>query len=252
MAGSVPGSGRAADRPTAVERFTARARSARAPRRRLVGLVTAAALLAALALWAVWWSTLLDARKVEVVGAHRVPLEEIKATAAVPLGRPLARLDTAAVARRVEKIPLIADVAVSRHWPHTVRIAVEERQPAVAVPAVDGLLLIDRTGVAFDTVSDRPAGVPLVTGENAAGLGASGVHAVVETLAAVPAAVRAKVTEVAVPSADSVTLTLRDGVQVIWGSAEDGARKATVLTALMRTKAKVYDVSTPDAPATRG
>jgi cell division protein FtsQ len=208
-------------------------------------------MVAGFAVWAAWWSTLLDIRTVEVVGVHRVSAKEVRAAAAVPLGRPLARLDTGAVGRRVEEIARIADVAVTRRWPHTVRIVVEERQPAVAISGDRGFVLIDGSGVAFETVAKRPTGVPLVVGQNTSTLGQAGVQAVVETLAAVPSNVRAKVTEVEVPSPDSVTLTLRDGVQVVWGSAEDGRRKATVLTALMRTRARVYDVSAPDAPATR-
>jgi cell division protein FtsQ len=208
--------------------------------------------LAALGCWAVWWSPLLDVRRVEVVGAHHVPVTEIRATAAVQMGRPLARLDADGIADRVESIARVADVAIDRRWPHTIRIIVEERTPAVAVAGTGGFLLVDGTGFAFETVATRPAGVPLVVGADAAALGADRVDAVVETLAAIPPVIRAKVTEVAAPSAETVALTLRDGVHIVWGSAQDGARKAIVLTALMRTRARLYDVSVPDAPVTDG
>jgi cell division protein FtsQ len=92
----------------------------------------------------------------------------------------------------------------------------------------------------------------LVVGADAASLGQDRVNAVVETLAALPPAVRAKVTEMAAPSAEAVTLTLKDGVHIVWGGAQDGRRKAEVLSALMHTKAKLYDVSAPDAPVTGG
>jgi cell division protein FtsQ len=208
--------------------------------------------VAALGWWALWWSPLLDVRRVEVVGAHHVSAAEIRATAAVPMGRPLARLDAGGIEDRVvESIARVADVAVDRRWPHTVRIIVEERTPAVAVSGTGGFVIVDGTGFAFETVAARPAGVPLVVGADAATIGADRVDAVVETLAAVPPAVRAKVTEVAAPSAEAVALTLRDGVHISWGSAQDGARKAVVLTALMRTRARLYDVSVPDAPVTQ-
>jgi cell division protein FtsQ len=236
----------------AAARFTQGRRAGRARRVKLVGLALFMVALAALGWWGVWWSPLLDVRRVEVVGAHHVSAAEIRATAAVPMGRPLARLDAAGIADRVESIARVADVAVARRWPHTVRIIVEERTPAVAVATPGGFVLVDGTGFAFETVGARPAGVPLVVGADAATLGADRVDAVVETLAAVPPAVRAKVTEVAAPSAETVALTLRDGVHIVWGSAQDGARKAVVLTALMRTRARLYDVSVPDAPVTHG
>ncbi len=236
----------------AAARFTQARQAGRARRLKLVGLALFAVALAALGCWAVWWSPLLDVRRVEVVGGHRVSVTEIRATAAVPMGKPLARLDTAGIADRVKSIARVADVAVDRRWPHTVRIIVEERTPAVAVAGTRGFVLVDGTGFAFETVATRPAGVPLVVGGDAGTLGADRVDAVVETLAAVPPAIRGKVTEVAAPSAETVTLRLRDGVHIMWGSAQDGARKAVVLTALMRTRARLYDVSVPDAPVTDG
>jgi cell division protein FtsQ len=202
--------------------------------------------------WAVWWSALLEIRRVEVVGIHRLSADEVRAAAEVPMGRPLARLDAGGVSRRVQTISQVADVAVVRHWPHTVRIVVQERMPAVAVAGDGGFVLLDGTGFAFDTTEQPPSGVPLVVGADATSLGQDRVNAVVETLAAVPPAVRAKVTEIAAPSAEAVTLTMKDGVHIIWGGARDGPRKAEVLTALMHTKAKLYDVSSPDAPVTSG
>ena len=46
-------------------------------------------------------------------------------------------------------------------------------------------------------------------------------------------------------------MTLRDGASVRWGADEGAVRKAEVLQALLRYKAKVYDVSSPDVPTTR-
>ena len=43
---------------------------------------------------------------------------------------------------------------------------------------------------------------------------------------------------------------LRDGRQVVWGSAEDSAAKAEVLVALLKEPAKRYDVSVPGQPTT--
>lgn len=224
----------------------------RSRRPKLWALVLALVAAAGFGAWAVWWSPLLDIRRVEVVGIHRLSTDEVRAAAAVPIGRPLARLDVGSIGHRVETISQVADVAVVRRWPHTIRIVVEERMAAVTVAGNGGFVLIDGTGFAFDTTGQRPGGVPLVVGADATSLGQDRVNAVVETLAAVPSAVRAKVTEIAVPSAEAVTLTLKDGVHIVWGGAEDGPRKAEVLTALLRTKAEVYDVSTPDAPVTRG
>jgi cell division septal protein FtsQ len=69
----------------------------------------------------------LAVRQVEVTGSVLVPPEQVQAVAAVVLGTPLARVDTAAVAARVRSLPSVAAVDVSRSWPHTLVIEVTER-----------------------------------------------------------------------------------------------------------------------------
>lgn len=233
------------------DRFASRRRARRLRSLRPAVVVALLGVLLVAGGWVVGWSSVLDIRTVEVVGADRVPAEVIQATAAVPIGAPLASADIGAIRARVTQIPQVADASVVRRWPHTVRIVVEERQPAVAVPAGDRFVLVDGDGVSFDTVTERPRAVPLVTGVHAVSLGADRVAAVVDVLAALPADVRKRATEISVPTIDSVTVLLDDGVRVVWGSADEGARKAVVLTALMRTKAKTYDVTSPYAPTTR-
>ena len=41
-------------------------------------------------------------------------------------------------------------------------------------------------------------------------------------------------------------------MKVVWGSSDDSERKAEVLSVLMKRQAKVYDVSAPDLPVTKG
>ena len=53
-------------------------------------------------------------------------------------------------------------------------------------------------------------------------------------------------------SVDQITLRLRDGREVLWGSADQSAEKAEVLAGLLaaRPKASGYDVSVPGMPTT--
>jgi cell division protein FtsQ len=77
-------------------------------------------------------------------------------------------------------------------------------------------------------------------------------------LTALPRDVRQQVTGVSARTADDVTLTLGDGVSVLWGSAERTDRKAEVLDALLQQidsgaidPATTLDVSTPDSVVLR-
>jgi cell division protein FtsQ len=97
---------------------------------------------------------------------------------------------------------------------------------------------------------NRPAGLPeaKVTGTRREVT----VRSVVTVSAALPSILRAQVGSISAASPDSITLNLGSGVKVVWGSSDDSARKAEVLSVLMKRKAAVYDVSAPDLPVTKG
>ena len=66
----------------------------------------------------------------------------------------------------------------------------------------------------------------------------------------VPAWLSERVDEIEASTRNNVTLRLRNGSTVMWGSAGDTAFKAEVLQTLLQVKAQRYDVSAPGVPAT--
>jgi cell division protein FtsQ len=56
---------------------------------------------------------------------------------------------------------------------------------------------------------------------------------------------------VEVHTIDEITLHLQSGRTVLWGSADDSAAKARVVTVLLRHRATFYDVSSPGQPVIR-
>jgi cell division protein FtsQ len=230
------------------------------PRRRPGGRWTAAFLalaglaIVAAAAWALLGSSLLAVRSVAVTGSPAVPRAEVLRAAAIRLGTPLVRVDTAAVARRVEQIAEVQSAQVSRHWPDSVVISVQARTPALALPAGGGFDLIDRFGVVVTHVARRPPGmVLLVTTAAPASLrGSPAVRAAVIVLGQLPPRIRGLVRAVAAPSPDAVTLDLRGGATVLWGGTDRAAAKARELEILMRTGASSYDLSDPGTAVTGG
>ncbi len=195
-------------------------------------------------------SSSFAAREVRVEGVGGADADAVVAAAQVPLGTPLARLDTGDIAARVEAVPLIRSAAVSRGWPSTVVISVSPREPILAVRGPDGrLTLVDEQLVSFRTVDQQPAGVALVHGPNG-----SPDQEALQTVAAVlrllPTELRATVTEITLSSASLVTFKLGQ-VQVVWGGAGQEQKKLAVLQALLATQPAVIDVSAPDTPITR-
>jgi len=231
------------------QRVAERGRLQRRTRLVLIATVTTLVLLAGAAAWLVLWSSAFGARTVEVVGETRLGADQVLARADVPAGRPLARLDTDAIAARVAGLAPVLRVSVDRDWPSTVRITVVERTPAAVQARGTGWVLVDRSGVVFDTVEKRPRGLPKISAP--VDEGAAALRATLDVLEALPPQVRAQVREVRAAGLEQVTLQLRRGRTVEWGSAERPERKAAVLAVLLTRKAKVYDVTAPDSPTTR-
>lgn len=216
--------------------------------RPLLAGLAAVALAGGLA-WLVFFSSLLAVSGVTVEGNGLLAAGEVRRAAAVPTGTPLARVDLGAVASRVEDLAPVAGVDVSRSWPDTVRIAVTERESIAVVERAGRLHGMDAGGVLFREYRTRPAGLPVVRmGSRTA---ADAVAEAARVVSALPAEVLAKVEYVEVATVDEISLRLRNGRTVRWGSAADTDDKAAVLAVLLRQKATMYDVSVPGRPVIR-
>ena len=69
-------------------------------------------------------------------------------------------------------------------------------------------------------------------------------------LTSLPDDIRQKVVSLKATTRDDVELTLKSSAIVRWGSAEQAELKAEVTRALLKRKAKIYDVSAPELPTT--
>jgi cell division protein FtsQ len=217
--------------------------------------------------WALLGSRLLVVRSIAVNGTHLVSTAQVLAAADVPLGTPLMRVDTARVAKRVEKIRQVASVTVTKDWPDHLMIAVTERVPVVAVRmAAGGYDLVDPDGVIVSWATTRPAVLPLfLTMLPGRGLrGDPGLAQTSAVLAELPSWLLRSVAEVAVSDAatgpgasgalgaqQQVTLYLRDHVTVVWGGTDRAAAKGRELAILMRGTVRYLDVSAPGTAVTK-
>ena len=176
---------------------------------RLVVVLLLVVALVAGTVWLFFFSSHLAVKGVEVQGTAQLSERQVRAAAAVPTGEPLARADLAAIRARVEALPVVASVDVSRKWPDRILLRVTERQ-AVAVVELDGQLRgMDDEGVVFRDYARRPRTLPLVkvpggTADEALAEGS-------EVVGALPFRLSRKVAFVEVASVDRITLHLRAG-----------------------------------------
>jgi cell division protein FtsQ len=203
------------------------------------------------AIWLVYFSSYLAVQGVKVSGVEQLSAEQVEHAAAVPDGEPLVKVDLDRIRARVQSLAPVRSADVSRQWPDTVLITVVEREP-VAVVEIGGTLRgMDADGVIFRSYAKAPATLPRVQTSTATGSEALREGALV--VAALPGGLAAKVDHVDVKTVDEISLVLRDGRKVEWGSAEQTEQKAAVLADLLTAvDAKHYDVSVPGQPTTRG
>jgi cell division protein FtsQ len=201
-------------------------------------------------IWLVFFSSYLAVSGVQVAGAEQLEPADIERAAAVPDGEPLARVDLDRVRTRVESLAAVKSADVTRQWPDEVLITVVERQ-AVAVVQIGGQLRgMDADGVVFRGYAKAPAGLPRV--QTSASTGTEALREGALVVGSLPRALASRVDHVDVKTVDEISLELRDGREVEWGSAEQSAQKADVLTDLLSAvDAQHYDVSVPGQPTTR-
>lgn len=212
--------------------------------------------------WALLGNRLLVVRSVTVTGTHLLPPALVVAAADVPLGTPLLSVDSGAATRRVEAIRQVASATVTEDWPDHVVIAVTERVPVMAVRMAGGSYdLVDKDGVIVRTASARPAALPLFATPLAGGAlrGNPAVSAVTVVLAQLQPWLAKQVTQVSAAPAEGsgpagpeqVTLGLRDGKTIQWGSPGGAAQKNRELAILQGSSARDIDVSAPGTVVTR-
>ncbi|HUZ55047.1 MAG TPA: FtsQ-type POTRA domain-containing protein [Streptosporangiaceae bacterium] len=213
--------------------------------------LAAAALVAGVA-WALLGSSFLVVRTVRTTGSA-VPSATVVRAAGIKLGTPLIRVDTAAVAHRVEQIRQVQSARVTLSWPDAIVIWTKSRTAVFAVGASHGYDLVDSYGVVLRWAPSAPRRLVLLKspGGSAGSLRHDpSVLAAGTVVRKLPSWLRSRVAAVRAAGPADVILILRGGVSVKWGNPGHAAAKASEMAILLRTKAGYYDVSDPNTAVT--
>ncbi|MFI7442073.1 cell division protein FtsQ/DivIB [Nonomuraea indica] len=202
------------------------------------------------AAWLVFFSPVLGVRSITIVGNITVPTDRIRQQAAVPELHPLATVDLGAVESRVLGIRRLATARAERVWPGTLRIQVVEREPVAAVQVGGKAAVVDKQGVVIEVGDTVPPLLPVLVVDRPAA-GDPATMAALQVIQHLPDELTGRVRQVRATTAEGVSLTLSDGRSVVWGGTDRGEEKGRILTRLLRRKAEVYDVSSPDVVTLR-
>ncbi|WP_104107355.1 FtsQ-type POTRA domain-containing protein [Nocardioides sp. 616] len=199
--------------------------------------------------WLAYFSSVLAVAGVSVQGADQVSAAQVRQAAAVPADTPLLRVDLNSVRRRVEGLAPVRSARVTRQWPDEILVSVQERAAVAVVDLGGSWRGMDSEGVVFREYDQAPATLPRVRVVGDAGRDA--LREAAQVVSALPEDLASRVDHVDVQTVDQISLVLRDGRVVVWGSAEQSDDKASVLAALLKSReARRYDVSVPGQPVT--
>lgn len=228
-----------------VRRFTRRARNRRIALIAVAGVIVT---LIGLVLTAVY-SPILALREVRIEGTSRINAQEVQTALAGQMGTPLALLDSRAIEKQLASFPLIRSYSTQTIPPGTIVVSIVERQPVASVATPGGFALVDPAGIVLQESAEPIGGVPLI--DLAGGTVDSPTFgAAVEVLLSLPPELLAQVQSVSAHTQDDVALVLAGvGQRVTWGAADDSAKKAALLAALIAVTDPAqpgeFDVSAP-------
>lgn len=215
---------------------------------------------AVLAVWATFWSPLLDVRNVQVSGSPHTGATAVRKAADLGSDDNLLLLSTTEVARAVETLPWVRTAEVDRRLPGTVSIKVVERRAALALTVAAGTWTLDRAGNVLEE-GRAEKGLTTVSGSAVNGVrigervDAAEVIAALQVWRSLPRKVRDMVASVLAPSPTRIALVTGSGTVVRYGSSDRLVSKNSVLVALLarlqrdRRSASYIDVSVPTNPA---
>lgn len=214
--------------------------------------VIAVVFLCALA-YLLGWSSIFSVRSVEVSGAPTAAVQvEIEKKSQIEVGQKLARVNPQSVARKIEKLPWIKEVTISRNWlSGIVAIEIRPREPLALFNSdqVPGQT-IDADGQLFSLPGFTNSNLPLISAKSPeSALKAN------ELFTQLPESFRSQITSMMATSTNTFTLnSIMDGreIRIRWGDSQDMALKISVINELLQLpenkRIKVIDVVAPHAP----
>lgn len=266
-----------------VERADRQRRAQQAARRSLRRVAVAVGIVAALVIGAgaLYLSPAFTIEKVDVVGAEHLTSQDMAALASVPQGTTLLTVDTGAIERSIERDAWVKDVTVNRVFPSTLQIVVAEREIAAVVEVTADAATIQPWAIASDgmwlmPIPDRdsdlgrsiapqiyedadavlhisgvPYGLVPEIGSSCTDVNVNNALAIVDGMTTDLAD---QVKKVSATDAESTTLTLDNGIEIAFGTAENIREKERICLQIMEEnpgKVAYINVRVVDRPTWR-
>ncbi|MEW6552884.1 MAG: FtsQ-type POTRA domain-containing protein [Actinomycetota bacterium] len=228
-----------------------------AARTAFLGAVLVASLAALL--WVYTGTGVLNIKVVEFEGNGKLQPDYLRALSGINGDTHLLKMDVGAVESALLSEPYIARADITRHFPNSVKIKIVERRPSGYVLQNGRYALIDQEGMVLESVEAVPPGLVeirdltlplLLPGHELSGIEFASVTSLIGSL---PQALRDRTAAVGIGGGGGMYI-VADGTTVIYGDAEDFARKNTIALMALSVLVQRYgaieylDVSYPEHP----
>ena len=212
----------------------------------------------------IYRSNLLAITSVTVSGSEHLTDQEVTQLAAVPDDSTLLRLDTAGICERLQEHPWVQSATVVRQFPNSIKIQITERTPSAGVKiskksiwviSMDGAWLSAATKddwKSYRRIVDADASMSApVAGSECTN---EGVLNALKIYDGVSSKLAEQIESISAESAVKTSLTLKDGITVAFGEAEDlELKEADIWTLLEKYDGTIsyINVRVPDRPTYR-
>lgn len=240
-----------------------RRRAAQAHKRRTQALLVIAAVVAVIVgCGGIYRSQLFEIKSVEVAGNVRLSADGVRARANVPPGATLIRFPSGKIEARLLEDPWISTVSISRDFPGSLRIRIEERIPVAIVDTGEEFWLVDGTGMVLGQESLEGTGTPVVI-RDVKGFDpkpgrastADGLVNALAVLRGLTPAIRDRVKTVSASAIDETYLITADSVEIMVGEAVRMEEKNTIIAQILGEQPGTVvfiDVRSVERPISRG
>lgn len=179
-------------------------------------------------------------KKIKVNGGKHITLSEIKNEAAIAPDTNLLKFPGAAVRGRLKKIAWIKEIKFSRRLPGTLIINITERRPFAEVVIKKDHYLIDRRGYVLGQGRKRlDRAVLIVNGLSfkkvkvGKHLASKPLKVVIKIISNLKGDLKNSLKSIAVPSIAKLTLYTKDNIEIVYGPAENMAKKNIVIDKIL-------------------
>jgi cell division protein FtsQ len=199
-------------------------------------------------------SSFFSLQRIEVQGIVHLKPNQVNQESGLNIGANIFKLDLAQAQRRLLAHPLIEQVELQRHYPHSVVIRLVERQPRAVLLAGSVLMVIDHEGYCIDRTNNLATySLPIITGirPDRTGLGqqVSSNQNLVPVLVTINGEVENFFSEFNLSRKDLVIAYSRDGVPILLGTTDKLQEKLKLAISFVSSLSSTSDIEYVDIRA---